>query len=275
MFLLFILRSTRKAFYSLRGYGLTGSLRNIYIALRLFFYSLFLRAPGVRGQVDKQVTTAIGKLEAKLVPTGPGVSRYITLPKEGWSPEQVRAELDKLAGLDHTRWEDGRVSGAVYHGGQELLKLQAEAFGQFGVANPIHPDVFPGIRKMEAEVVAMVRYPFQTTNKHEIDLPLGFVYVQCPPGWRRCDHQRRHGVYPHGLLSGPAKSILGAGNNGARDVGCVLFDVEIKVTDYSEGSFLIRHTRRSSRPATTSRSSCTVFPAPSLISWSTFLRYAA
>jgi sphinganine-1-phosphate aldolase len=58
--------------------------------------------------------------------------------------------------LDHTRWEDGRVSGAVYHGGEDLLKLQTEAFGQFGVANPIHPDVFPGVRKMEAEVVAMV-----------------------------------------------------------------------------------------------------------------------
>lgn len=102
------------------------------------------------------MSTAITKLESTLVNSGPDVTRYLTLPKEGWSPEQVRAELDKLAGLEHTRWEDGRVSGAVYHGGAELLKLQAEAFGQFGVANPIHPDVFPGVRKMEAEVVAMV-----------------------------------------------------------------------------------------------------------------------
>jgi sphinganine-1-phosphate aldolase len=156
VFILFILRYTRKTFYSVRGYGILGSIRNVYISLRLFCYSIFLRVPGVRGQVDKQVSTAITNLESKLVNSGPGVTRYLTLPKEGWSPEQVRAELDKLAGLEHTRWEDGRVSGAVYHGGAELLKLQAEAFGQFGVANPIHPDVFPGVRKMEAEVVAMV-----------------------------------------------------------------------------------------------------------------------
>jgi sphinganine-1-phosphate aldolase len=58
--------------------------------------------------------------------------------------------------MEHTKWEDGRVSGAVYHGGKELTQLQTEAFGMFTVANPIHPDVFPGVRKMEAEVVAMV-----------------------------------------------------------------------------------------------------------------------
>ncbi|KMU88857.1 sphingosine-1-phosphate lyase 1 [Coccidioides immitis H538.4] len=59
-------------------------------------------------------------------------------------------------GMEHTMWEEGRVSGAVYHGGEDLLKLQTDAWGQFAVANPIHPDVFPGVRKMEAEVVAMV-----------------------------------------------------------------------------------------------------------------------
>ena len=156
VFVLFLFRYTRKTFYSLRGYGLFGSIRNVYLAFRLFCYSVLLRTPGVRGKVDKEVKTALEDLQKKLVPTGPDVDRYLTLPKEGWSPEKVREELGKLADMKHTRWEDGRVSGAVYHGGEDLLKLQTEAFGQFGVANPIHPDVFPGVRKMEAEVVSMV-----------------------------------------------------------------------------------------------------------------------
>ncbi|KFZ22744.1 hypothetical protein V502_02785 [Pseudogymnoascus sp. VKM F-4520 (FW-2644)] len=75
---------------------------------------------------------------------------------QGWSDETVQKELETLATMDHTRWEDGFVSGAVYHGGNDLIKLQTEAFGKFTVANPIHPDVFPGVRKMEAEIVAMV-----------------------------------------------------------------------------------------------------------------------
>ncbi|RMJ25635.1 Sphingosine-1-phosphate lyase [Aspergillus sp. HF37] len=156
VFLLFILRYVRRTYYSLRGYGLVGSLRNVYFAIRLFLYSIFLRSPGVRGQVNKEVNTAVEGLESKLIASGPDVTRYLTLPKEGWTSDRTRAELDKLANMEHTRWEDGRVSGAVYHGGKDLLELQTEAFGQFTVTNPIHPDVFPGIRKMEAEVVSMV-----------------------------------------------------------------------------------------------------------------------
>lgn len=83
-------------------------------------------------------------------------TRYLMLPKTGMDMDAVRTELDKLANLDHTRWEDGYVSGAVYHGEDELIALQTEAFGKFTVANPIHPDVFPGVRKMEAEIVSMV-----------------------------------------------------------------------------------------------------------------------
>jgi sphinganine-1-phosphate aldolase len=133
-----------------------GTAVDTYFSIRRSLYGLFLQAPGVRSKVQREVQEAIVKLESKLVPQGPGTSRYLTLPKEGWTPEQVRAELLKLSEMEHVRWEDGRVSGAVYHGGSDLIKLQSEAFEKFIVANPIHPDVFPGVRKMEAEIVAMV-----------------------------------------------------------------------------------------------------------------------
>lgn len=156
MFFFYLLRWTRKAALKLKGRGLVGTAVDAYLAVRRTLYGLFLNAPGVRSRVQREVQEAINKLESKLVPQGPGTSRYLTLPKEGWTPEQVRAELLKLSEMDHVRWEDGRVSGAVYHGGGDLIKLQSEALEKFMVANPIHPDVFPGVRKMEAEIVAMV-----------------------------------------------------------------------------------------------------------------------
>lgn len=155
LLLLFFLKYTRKTFIHLRGYGFVGSLRKLYRDTYKRLYGVFLSLPFVRERVQADVDKAITDLESKLVPSGPGITHFTSLPLTGWSPEQVREELGKLGEMKHTRWEDGRVSGAVYHGGHELSDLQAEAFKKFGVSNPIHPDVFPGVRKMEAEVVAM------------------------------------------------------------------------------------------------------------------------
>ncbi|KXX79979.1 Sphingosine-1-phosphate lyase [Madurella mycetomatis] len=154
VFFLFLLRWTRRVLWKLKGRGLLGTLAEVYVDTRRLLYGWFLRMPGVRTQVRKQVDDALSKMQSKLVPAN--ATRYLTLPKEGWAEEAVRKELEALANMDHTRWEDGYVSGAVYHGEDDLLRLQTEAYGKFTVANPIHPDVFPGVRKMEAEVVAMV-----------------------------------------------------------------------------------------------------------------------
>jgi sphinganine-1-phosphate aldolase len=48
-----------------------------------------------------------------------------------------------------------QVSGAIYHGGADLQALQVEAFRRYTFSNPLHPDLFPRLRKMESEVVAM------------------------------------------------------------------------------------------------------------------------
>jgi sphinganine-1-phosphate aldolase len=62
----------------------------------------------------------------------------------------------RLHGLGKVDWKNGKVSGAIYHGGEHLSKLTSDAYALFSLANPLHPEVFPGVRKMEAECVAMV-----------------------------------------------------------------------------------------------------------------------
>ena len=156
LLVLFLLRTTRKTFVHLRGYGLFGSVEKLYADVWRNLYAIFLRLPFVQTKVQADVQKSLTQLQEKLVPSGPGITQYTALPATGWTAEQLRAEIEKLGEMKHTRWEEGRVSGAVYHGGDELATLQAEAFKKFGVSNPIHPDVFPAVRKMEAEVVAMV-----------------------------------------------------------------------------------------------------------------------
>ncbi|KAH8693914.1 putative sphinganine-1-phosphate aldolase BST1 [Talaromyces proteolyticus] len=149
----FLLRCINKLYYNISKYGIFGSIKRIYYSIGLGILSIKYPKTKTRGNVDKQI---LARLEEKLIQRDPNSKGYLTLPKEGWSVIEVNDELEKLHAMDHTRWEDGRVSGTVYHGGDDLLSLQTEAIGKFSVSNPIHPDVFPGVRKMEAEIVAMV-----------------------------------------------------------------------------------------------------------------------
>lgn len=58
-------------------------------------------------------------------------------------------------------WKDGFVSGAVYNYNPDLIKLLTEVYGRASYTNPLHPDVFPGVCKMEAEVVRITANLFR------------------------------------------------------------------------------------------------------------------
>ena len=48
-----------------------------------------------------------------------------------------------------------RVSGTLYLEGEEHRRLLDDAYCAFAHTNPMHASVFPSVRQMEAEVVAM------------------------------------------------------------------------------------------------------------------------
>lgn len=138
----------------IRRYGIFGSIVVIYKCLAAYFFRKFQKLPLIRTKFDSEINKNLKKIEDQLVDRN--VKYYSTLPSTGWSFSEVTRELEKNAAMKHTRWEDGRVSGAVYHGGDDLLQLQSKAYSLNSVANQLHPDVFPAVRKMESEIVSMV-----------------------------------------------------------------------------------------------------------------------
>ncbi|SPO26161.1 probable sphingosine-1-phosphate lyase [Ustilago trichophora] len=136
-------------------------------------FALLLKTPAAKRKVKRELDTAMAEVEAKIVPRPSHLEIHRDLPQLGKEAEWIRAELAKLqtmeAGVDskvveaewqnrdgQMVWKGGKVSGAVYHGGDDLSELLADSIKQFLVSNPLHPDVFPGVRKMEAEIVSMV-----------------------------------------------------------------------------------------------------------------------
>ncbi|KAM9560955.1 sphingosine-1-phosphate lyase 1-like isoform 3-T3 [Salvelinus alpinus] len=90
-----------------------------------------------------------------------GMNYTKQLPEQGLTQAEVLDRISEYETLNEVDWEKGRVSGAVYWGDETLTKLLVKVYGDFAWSNPLHPDIFPGVRKMEAEVVRMTCTLFQ------------------------------------------------------------------------------------------------------------------
>lgn len=51
--------------------------------------------------------------------------------------------------------QDSLVSGTLYMAGKEHQDLLNEVYASYAHTNPLHTDVFPSLRTLEAEVIAM------------------------------------------------------------------------------------------------------------------------
>jgi sphinganine-1-phosphate aldolase len=75
------------------GRGLVGTTVSLYHSLYRIAYGVFLNLPGIKSRVQAQLDEAVKQLEDRLVPKGPGVTRYTALPKEGLTDESIKEIL--------------------------------------------------------------------------------------------------------------------------------------------------------------------------------------
>ncbi|KAG6919363.1 hypothetical protein DXG01_006912 [Tephrocybe rancida] len=166
LFLYVFLTHSVKAQRHLRARGITASASELYTWIAQRVISLLLRLPSNATKVETQMNQAKLDIENKLVPKGADVVRHLSLPDQGKTPEWIFSQMDVMDTElgNKTNWRHGKLSGAVYHGGDELEKVIVQAYQRYCVSNPLHPDVFPAIRKMEAEIVAMCLKLYNNPN---------------------------------------------------------------------------------------------------------------
>ncbi|XP_074502877.1 sphingosine-1-phosphate lyase 1 isoform X1 [Sebastes fasciatus] len=118
-------------------------------------FRLIRKIPFVGATIQSQLNKALDDMSASLCTLKEGMSYTKQLPSKGLSQSQVLDKIREYETLNEVKWEKGRVSGAVYWGDESLTNLLVKVYGDFAWSNPLHPDIFPGVRKMEAEVVRM------------------------------------------------------------------------------------------------------------------------
>ncbi|KAF6262831.1 PLP-dependent transferase [Scenedesmus sp. NREL 46B-D3] len=110
-------------------------------------------APFIRGMLAKQKAKIAAKIAAGIQRDGLSLAH---LPKQG-RPAKAVLELLKAKESRNVRVTPGTnsMSGVVYIKDEEHKQLLDNVYCLFSWTNPLHADIFPSVRQMEAEVVAM------------------------------------------------------------------------------------------------------------------------
>jgi len=119
-----------------------------------YFFSAVKKIPAV----DSRIATEKAKVSKTITASYelPG-EKYEAIPEQGKTYEEVMVVLKAAQAYDQGKYGAKHLSGCIYLGNDAHTKFVNEAYGMFSLSNPLHAEVFPHVRRMEAEVVSMAR----------------------------------------------------------------------------------------------------------------------
>lgn len=131
-----------------------GSVVNVLRSLPVVSGRVAREIQKIERDIEHSLHKAADDAEERSAPPSPA-GKLRALPAKGMDDQALVALMEQLAGDADKRWQDGLVSGAVYHGEQSHLDVLNKAYALFSVSNPLHADIWPAVNKFEAEVIAM------------------------------------------------------------------------------------------------------------------------
>lgn len=113
------------------------------------------RLPGMQAKIETEYEGLMAGIEDTLKPYRHEFASHTRLPTAGLAQTDILKQLEDLKAREESRWKEGYVSGAVYHGDQGFTEFLNRVYAIHSQANPLHTDVWPSSTKFEAEIVAM------------------------------------------------------------------------------------------------------------------------
>lgn len=135
---------------------LLSSEESLSNSTKRILFKLVRNVPHVRRKIQAELEKTKLMLEFDIHKCDEKKTFHETLPENGLSHEEVLDLAIRYENMGNFNYKGGMVSGAVYtHDDENLNALCAKVYGLYCYSNPLHADVFPGCRKMEAEIVRM------------------------------------------------------------------------------------------------------------------------
>lgn len=118
------------------------------------------------GSVKKQIAEENKKTRESFRKTFEAITQDPILIMPNKPLPDILQQLQNRAQFDKSHRIDNRLSGALYHGGENLSEIASRAMSLYIFANPLHPDIFPSIRQMECEIVQMTLNLFNANESN-------------------------------------------------------------------------------------------------------------
>jgi sphinganine-1-phosphate aldolase len=111
--------------------------------------------PFVKKRIQKEYEGVMNDLEKVVKPYKNSFETFSHIPETGRDKMEIIAEMEKLNAIEESKWKDGFVSGAVYHGDEDHIRFLNKVYALNSQSNPLHSDIWPSTIKYESEVVSM------------------------------------------------------------------------------------------------------------------------
>ncbi len=117
----------------------------------------------------KTTEEMMAELEASLKPYKDDFQTFSHLPAAGRNKETIIHELESMKAAEESKWKQGFVSGAVYHGSEDHIAFLNQVYAITSQTNPLHTDVWPSITKFEAEVISMTANMMSAEKVNDVE----------------------------------------------------------------------------------------------------------
>ena len=111
--------------------------------------------PGVSSAIQAQVQKELDGIEKDMLGDG-DADALVSLPETSTTAGDVAERVSILYHNDPFFQPESKQWGGIYHEpNSELTMLQAQVWAAFNTSNALYPEVFPSLRRFEAEIVSM------------------------------------------------------------------------------------------------------------------------
>lgn len=129
----------------------------------------FLFPKTIGDVIDLERSRALDGINRKFMESLPSsLQRYPKLPLKGLSIEDFKSSLNEHMNIPseivaQSSIMDGLCSGAVYGMNDDIKEASLLTIRSVFYSNPLHPELFPSLRKMEGEIISMTLDLFNAT----------------------------------------------------------------------------------------------------------------